>query len=143
MPLRGVNGYGYSINKSKLPNIKYHVFISKQATSELANYVIKENWGKDNSRLYNYLDYMWRLQLIDKMVKLFKYNNTSRIVFHTGLNARNNNEPVYLCLEQNNLYCNGFKRVTQDWRVSCSMYYIIYILLLCKLFTCTFHVHTL
>ena len=118
---------GYTLSNDKLPNLKYNIFISKQATSELSNYIINENWGNDNSRLYNYLDYIWRLQLIDIQVKYFKYNNHDRIVFHTGLYSRKNNESIYLCLEPNNVYCNGNKRATQEWRVSPSMNILKYI----------------
>jgi len=111
----------YKISENKLPNIKYHIFISKQATAELATYIKQEFWGKNNSRLYNYLDYMWRLQLIGNNVKIFNYKNNYRIVFNTGLYSRNDNKLVYLVLQPNNQYCNSFNCVSdQSWRVACN-----------------------
>mmetsp|Transcript_79494 Transcript_79494/g.97264 ORF Transcript_79494/g.97264 Transcript_79494/m.97264 type:complete len:356 (-) Transcript_79494:64-1131(-) len=117
-----VNCKIYKIDSNTDLDIKYHVFIPKHGTLELSQLIKKENWGKNNSRLYVYLDYIWRTQLIDNKVKLFKYNNKSRIIFNTGLYSRNDNLLVYLLLEPNNVYCNGVhNQVRQKWRVSLNM----------------------
>ena len=112
----------YSIeneNELRLPNLKYHVFISKQTTQELSDHIIKENWGKNNILLYKYLDYIWRFQLLDKMVKEFAFHGKKRLMFNTGLKRRSDNKDLYLCLIPNNAYSN--KSITQAWRVALGM----------------------
>jgi len=110
----------FKVNSPKLPHLKQHIYISKEATFALAKYIKYENWGRNNWRLYNYLDYMWRLQLIDNNVKIFKYKDQQRLVFNTGLYSRNKNKIVYLVLVQNILSCNNYERkCIQEWRVAC------------------------
>jgi len=121
MPKTEVVCMSYKPNPYKLLNMKYHLFISKKATHELSLLIKYENWNNNLGRLYNYLDYIWRLQLIDKMVKLFEYNNNDSIlVFHTGLYSKYNKQPVYMVLFPNNQFCNSYQRrnLAQEWRVA-------------------------
>ena len=98
-------------------DIKYHVFLSKPATRQLANYIMSEDWGKDNILLYKYLDYIWRFQLIDKMVKKFTYKGNDYLVFHTGLHKRDNNDDVYLVLIPNYIHNFDSKAFQQPWKL--------------------------
>mmetsp|Transcript_66925 Transcript_66925/g.81952 ORF Transcript_66925/g.81952 Transcript_66925/m.81952 type:complete len:361 (-) Transcript_66925:58-1140(-) len=120
MPINYHELYVYKVQDITTPlDIKYHVFIPKQSTLELSKFIKHEYWGKNNINLYVYLDYIWRTQLIDNNVKLFRYNNKARILFNTGLHSRNDNSLVYLLLERNNLYCNSFgNKAQQKWRIS-------------------------
>lgn len=104
-----------------LPDLHCHAFVSKSATIQLADYVKKENWGKNYALLFKYLDFRWRFQLIDKQVKIFKYNNNNLLVFNCGLLDKINNE-VYIIL-----FPNDFMEATQQWRVSNGMHIYIYI----------------
>mmetsp|Transcript_101872 Transcript_101872/g.124671 ORF Transcript_101872/g.124671 Transcript_101872/m.124671 type:complete len:382 (+) Transcript_101872:91-1236(+) len=102
-----------------LTDMKFHVFISKQTTASFADFVEKESWGQSNILLYKYLDYMWRLQIIDKQVKIFYHNNEERLVFNTGLYKRYTNEEVYLYLIPNQKFLID-PEIKQKWRV-CAM----------------------
>ncbi len=50
----------------RLPNLRYHVFISKETTADLAEFVVSEWWGSESGYLYKYLDYVWRCQVRDQ-----------------------------------------------------------------------------
>ena len=108
-------------------NMGNHVFISKKATHALADFIIKEKWGKNNILLYKYLDNIWRLQLMNKMVKLFRYRNQTRIIFHSGLLKRDTNEYIYLCCVPNHLYGNQKVFVTQKYKVALGLWFIFLI----------------
>mmetsp|Transcript_49851 Transcript_49851/g.61216 ORF Transcript_49851/g.61216 Transcript_49851/m.61216 type:complete len:450 (+) Transcript_49851:62-1411(+) len=106
----------FMIDGECLPDMKYHVFISKQSTKCLSELIESEFWGKDNILLYKYLDYIWRFQLIDKQIKLYTYNNERRLVFYTGLYGKNNGKPVYLSLIPNKP--NKNRKKVQPWRIA-------------------------
>eukprot|EP01083_Nonionella_stella_P208514 756654_1 len=54
-------------NKSKL-QLKDHIFISKDVTYRLGQYIVKENWSKQCSLLYKYLDYIFRCQCFNQQI---------------------------------------------------------------------------
>ena len=125
----GMNGGGgiernvtfYDLNnetgiKNRLPNLRYHVFISKETTKELSDYILPEPWGDENGLLYKYLDYVWRCQLFDRQIKKFYCRNEGKLVFHSGLQRRSDGEFVYLLLIRNDADSN--KKVDQKWRVA-------------------------
>mmetsp|Transcript_40978 Transcript_40978/g.67363 ORF Transcript_40978/g.67363 Transcript_40978/m.67363 type:complete len:592 (+) Transcript_40978:44-1819(+) len=102
--------------KNRLPNLRYHVFISKETTKELSDYILPEPWGDENGLLYKYLDYVWRCQLFDRQIKKFFCRNEGKLVFHSGLQRRSDGEFVYLLLIRNDADSN--KKVDQKWRVA-------------------------
>jgi len=104
----------------KLTNLQYNVFISKQSTQEICDYICDENWGKCNILLYKYLDYMWRLNIINNNIIEFKYNKEKRLIFNTGLYTKRMNEILYLCLVPNTIYTKFGKnrKPTQSWKVT-------------------------
>ena len=102
--------------KNRLPNLRYHVFISKETTKELSDYILPEPWGDENGLLYKYLDYVWRCQLFDREIKKFYCRNEGKLVFHSGLQRRSDGEFVYLLLIRNDADSN--KKVDQKWRVA-------------------------
>lgn len=103
-------------NNQRLPNLRYHVFVSKETTKELADYILPEPWGEASGLLYKYLDYIWRCQLFDLQVKQFMFCNEPRLLFHTGLQRRSDGEYIYLLLIKNN--ADFHKNVEQKWRVA-------------------------
>jgi len=113
-----VKTYEFEIENDEgiLPNLKYHVFVSKETTKDLGSYIKYERWGNDNGILYKYLDYTWRCQLIDGNVKLFYHNNEPKLVFHTGLKTKRDDDLYLLLIE--NLYNKTKKCVKQKWRVA-------------------------
>ena len=100
----------------RLPNLRYHVFISKETTAELSGFVVSEWWGAENGFLYKYLDYVWRCQLFDGEIKKIWRRNEEKLVFHSGLQRRSDGEFVYLLLIRND--ADSGKRVDQKWRVA-------------------------
>jgi len=71
----------YDIEKEYInnhPNLRHHVFISKETTRVLSSYIIEEPWGHDQNMLYKYLDYIWRCQLFDRQVKKFTFTKKRR-----------------------------------------------------------------
>eukprot|EP00484_Ammonia_sp_Unknown_P025241 CAMPEP_0197046756 /NCGR_PEP_ID=MMETSP1384-20130603/22402_1 /TAXON_ID=29189 /ORGANISM="Ammonia sp." /LENGTH=1123 /DNA_ID=CAMNT_0042478591 /DNA_START=106 /DNA_END=3477 /DNA_ORIENTATION=- len=102
--------------KNRLPNLRYHVFISKETTKELSDYILPEPWGDENGLLYKYLDYVWRCQLFDRQIKKFYCRSEHKLVFHSGLQRRSDGEFVYLLLIRNDADSN--KKVDQKWRVA-------------------------
>eukprot|EP01084_Bolivina_argentea_P002309 4252_1 len=62
-------------------SLKDYVFISKDCTSRLAHYIIKESWGKNYILLYKYLDYIFRCQCFNN--EIIEINDTY-LIFHTG-----------------------------------------------------------
>eukprot|EP01084_Bolivina_argentea_P292000 501914_1 len=102
--------------KTRLPNLRYHVFISKETTKELSDYILPEPWGDENGLLYKYLDYVWRCQLFDGEIKKFYCRNEGKLVFHSGLQRRSDGEYVYLLLIRND--ADSQKKVDQKWRVA-------------------------
>ena len=85
----------------RLPNLRYHVFISKETTAELSDYILEEPWGDENGLLYKYLDYVWRCQLFDGEIKKMVWCNEAKLVFHSGLQRRSDGEFIYLLLIRN------------------------------------------
>jgi len=100
----------------RLPNLRYHVFISKETTKELSDYILEEPWGDENGLLYKYLDYVWRCQLFDGEIKKMLYRNEAKLVFHSGLQRRSDGEFIYLLLIRND--ADSGKKVDQKWRVA-------------------------
>eukprot|EP01083_Nonionella_stella_P080919 222600_1 len=103
--------------KNRLPNLRYHVFISKETTRELSDYILPEAWGEENGLLYKYLDYVWRCQLFDCQIKKFCCRNECKLVFHSGLQRRSDGEFVYLLLIANDAD-ESRQKVDQKWRVA-------------------------
>eukprot|EP01084_Bolivina_argentea_P183400 316471_1 len=99
------------------PELKDHVFISKDCTYRLSQYIIRENWGKHGVLLYKYLDYIFRCQLFDKQViKVTDHkHNTQYLIFHTGLKRQFDNEYLYVLLYPN--YISVTHKNKQKWRV--------------------------
>ena len=94
---------------SKKPSLREHIFISKDCTKRLADYIVNENWGCNQyGLLYKYLDYIFRCQLFKKQV--IQIDN-QYLMFHTGLQRRSDSEFLYALLIPNKKY------VTQKWRV--------------------------
>eukprot|EP01084_Bolivina_argentea_P265298 449635_1 len=55
---------------TKKLSLREHVFISKECTRKLSEYVVKEDWGNNNEYglLYKYLDYIFRCQIFSNQV---------------------------------------------------------------------------
>eukprot|EP01083_Nonionella_stella_P179128 634940_1 len=101
-------------SKRKQPGLRTNVFVSKEATRDLAEHIEDEDWGTNNGKLYKYLDYIFRCQIFDEQVKKITFSNKEEIVlFHTGLQRRRDLEFVYFALKPNDAH----KRATQQWRV--------------------------
>jgi len=93
----------------KKPSLREHIFISKDCTKRLADYIVNENWGcNEYGLLYKYLDYIFRCQLFKKQV--IQIDN-QYLMFHTGLQRRSDSEFLYALLIPNKKY------VAQKWRV--------------------------
>ena len=95
------------INDIKL-QLKDYVFISKDCTRRLGQYVVKENWGKEYGLLYKYLDYIFRCQAFKRQIIEI---NDKYLIFHSGLQRRCDNQFLYVLLVPNKKY------VAQKWRV--------------------------
>jgi len=104
----------FTLPTNVFPDIKNHVFIPMQVTKILSELITNECWGHNNVLLYKYLDYIWRFQLIEEQIKLYRYQNEKRLVFNTGLRNKFNNKYVYLGLVSNKLKA---KKGSQAWRV--------------------------
>jgi len=84
------------------PNIRANAFVSKQSTQNMANYVAEEYWGKGNHLLFKYLDYIFRCQMFADQMKEVTYSNGDEIlVFHSGLQRRQDYEFLFLILRRN------------------------------------------
>ena len=101
-------------DQSKL-QLKDHVFISKDCTYRLGQYIVKENWGKQCSLLYKYLDYIFRCQVFAKQIIEIQHftnkKNGQFLVFHSGLQRRSDNQFLYVLLVPNSI------SKIQKWRV--------------------------
>lgn len=90
----------YEVSHSK--RFDKNVYISTKATQELADFIIKENWGENNIVLYKYLDNIWRSQLINKQVKQFNDEfGFTKLIFNTGLKDRIFEEEVFIIMKPN------------------------------------------
>ena len=124
--IHGGNGLKSPINidkfivpKKKQPGLRANVFVSKECTQLLAEYIVDEYWGKEQGMLYKYLDYIFRCQIFDNQVKKITYklseNNTQDIlIFHTGLQRRTDIEFLYLILVENDA---DKRHAEQKWYV--------------------------
>jgi len=100
-------------NDGKL-QLKDHIFISKDCTYRLGQYIVKENWGKQCSLLYKYLDYIFRCQVFKRQIVELHHCRNKRVQFlvlHSGLQRRSDNEFLYVLLVPNAL------TKIQKWRV--------------------------
>eukprot|EP00485_Elphidium_margaritaceum_P007458 CAMPEP_0202689910 /NCGR_PEP_ID=MMETSP1385-20130828/5075_1 /ASSEMBLY_ACC=CAM_ASM_000861 /TAXON_ID=933848 /ORGANISM="Elphidium margaritaceum" /LENGTH=536 /DNA_ID=CAMNT_0049345125 /DNA_START=80 /DNA_END=1687 /DNA_ORIENTATION=+ len=95
-------------NDSRL-QLKDYVFISKDCTRKLGEYVVKENWGGQYGLLYKYIDYIFRCQTFKRQTIEI---NGKCLVFHSGLQRRSDHQFLYVMLVLNKKY------VAQKWRVS-------------------------
>ena len=93
--------------------LKDYVFISKDCTNKLAQYLVKEEWGKSHALLYKYLDYIFRCQAFGKQCIIIKHCQTPKkfLLFNTGLQRKCDNQTLYALLIPNNI------PNSQDWRV--------------------------
>jgi hypothetical protein len=94
--------------------LKNYVFISKDCTYRLGQYIVKENWGKQCSLLYKYLDYIFRCQSFGKQMIEVRHSTDKRhefLIFNTGLQRRSDNHALYALLTPNNI------PKIQKWRV--------------------------
>eukprot|EP01084_Bolivina_argentea_P076666 138975_1 len=94
--------------RAKNPSLREHIFISKQCTKLLSEYIVHEHWGHQHGLLYKYLDYIFRCQLFKHQV--IQIDN-QYLMFHTGLQRRCDSEFVCALLIPNK------KHVQQNWRV--------------------------
>eukprot|EP00484_Ammonia_sp_Unknown_P016457 CAMPEP_0197032686 /NCGR_PEP_ID=MMETSP1384-20130603/11300_1 /TAXON_ID=29189 /ORGANISM="Ammonia sp." /LENGTH=422 /DNA_ID=CAMNT_0042462383 /DNA_START=60 /DNA_END=1328 /DNA_ORIENTATION=- len=95
--------------------LKDHIFISKDCTYRLGQYVVKENWGKQCSLLYKYLDYIFRCQVFGRQIVEIHHRSNKKVsylVFHSGLQRRTDNQFLYVVLIKNSI------SKLQDWRVA-------------------------
>jgi len=100
-------------NDGKL-QLKDHIFISKDCTYRLGQYIVKENWGKQCSLLYKYLDYIFRCQVFKRQIVELHHCRNPRVQFlvlHSGLQRRSDNEFLYVLLVPNAM------TKLQKWRV--------------------------
>ena len=83
-------------------------------------YILKENWGKDNVLLYKYIDYIFRCQSFARRIIQINRDDNGRtaqyLVFHTGLKRRSDGQYLF-CLLAPNTVSEG-RRYAQKWRVS-------------------------
>merc|ERR1712154_681491 len=102
--------------------LKDHVFISKDCTYQLSQYIVPENWGRDNVLLYKYLDYIYRCQSFnDQILEInhFDTQNSRKIyflIFHTGLQRRCDGQYLFLILVPNSI--NKTHKNKQKFRVN-------------------------
>lgn len=94
--------------------MKDHVFISKDATYRLSEYLIPERWGRDQVLLYKYIDYIFRCQAFANQIIEVRGNDVHCLIFHTGLQR---SDGTYLwCLLVPNSISKTHKN-KQKWRV--------------------------
>lgn len=93
--------------------LKDYVFISKDCTNKLAQYLVKEEWGKSHALLYKYLDYIFRCQSFGKQSVVIQHCQTPKkfLLFNSGLQRRCDNKTLYALLIPNNI------PNSQPWRV--------------------------
>eukprot|EP00484_Ammonia_sp_Unknown_P029440 CAMPEP_0197033316 /NCGR_PEP_ID=MMETSP1384-20130603/11758_1 /TAXON_ID=29189 /ORGANISM="Ammonia sp." /LENGTH=448 /DNA_ID=CAMNT_0042463107 /DNA_START=41 /DNA_END=1387 /DNA_ORIENTATION=- len=106
-------------NSGKL-QLKDCVFMSKDCTSRLAKYIVKEYWGREYSLLFKYLDYIFRCQTFSKQTKKIvhfehgrSHKATEFLVFHTGLQRRSDSKLLYAVLIPNTV--SGAKKKNAPW----------------------------
>ncbi len=93
-------------NKCKL-QLKDHIFISKDVTYRLGQYIVKENWSKQCSLLYKYLDYIFRCQCFNQQIIEIYHQKNKKIqylLWHTGLQRRSDNQFLYCMFALHYLY---------------------------------------
>jgi len=91
--------------------LKDYVFISKDCTRRLADYVAREPWGAECGLLYKYLDYIFRCQAFKRQTIEVDDGSHQFLVFHSGLQRRRDGEALFVLLVPNKKY------VAQSWRV--------------------------
>lgn len=105
-----MNNYNKSIfsvlksrnNKKSNMALKKNVFMSYQHTLNIREYIMDEDWGKFNKRLFSYLDYTFRARLINSQIFKYRFNNGAIIgLFHTALKQRKTQKPLYLVFKLN------------------------------------------
>ena len=82
-------------------NIRNYVFIPKKLTEKLVEYIEKENWDENNKQLFTYLDYNFRIQLMNKQLKIIEKKGKQKLIFNTGLFKRTNNEQLFMVCDKN------------------------------------------
>lgn len=99
--------------EAKDPSMRNNAFVSEQSIRDLTQYIVEEHWGGDNHLLFNYLNSIFRCQMLDHQVKKITYSNGDEIVvFHSGLQRRKDCEFLLVVLRQNE---QGKK---QKWRMA-------------------------
>jgi len=102
-------------HKPKQPGLRANVFVSKDCTRDLAEHIVEESWGSEYGMLYKYLDYIFRCQIFDQQVKKITYSTSDEIVvFHTGLQRRDDHNFLYFVLKPND---HEKRNAEQRWRV--------------------------
>eukprot|EP01084_Bolivina_argentea_P268912 456892_1 len=94
--------------------LKDHIFISKDVTYRLSQYLVRENWGNQCSLLYKYLDYIFRCQCFaSEVIEIHHESNKKKqfLLFDTGLQRRCDNQFLYALLVPNSV------SKAQRWRV--------------------------
>ena len=111
----------FNPHRPKQPGLRANVFVSKDCTRDLSEHIVEENWGPEHGMLYKYLDYIFRCQIFDKQVKKITYSDNEEIVvFHTGLQRRNDHNFLYFVLKTND---PDKKNAEQKWRVPAGIIY--------------------
>ena len=101
----------FMVENSEKLQLKQHIFISKDVTYRLAQYIVQENWGREYSLLYKYLDYIFRCQAFSKQTIIISYHQYEFLIFHCGLQRRSDNQFLYGVLIPNAV------SKYQQWRV--------------------------
>ena len=103
-----VRHFEWDGNTSKL-QLKNFVFISKDCTYRLSEYIVPEEWGKECGLLYKYIDYIFRCQAFKRQIIIV--HGGKYLIFHSGLQRRSDKQLLYVLLVPNQKY------KAQKWRV--------------------------
>jgi len=105
----------YKWPKNGKVEMKDHVFISKDATYRLSQYLLMEKWGRDAVLLYKYIDYIFRCQSFGNQIIEARGNDVHCLIFHTGLQRRGDGEYLWCVLQPNSI--SKTHKNKQKWRV--------------------------
>eukprot|EP01083_Nonionella_stella_P144839 452926_1 len=101
----------FKLDNNAKVELKDNIYISKDCTYHLRQYVVEEDWGKDIN-LYKYLDYIFRCQLFSKQIMLFEHQSRARyLIFNSGLQRRSDHAFLFVLSTPN------FAQKPQKWRV--------------------------
>ncbi len=100
-----------SVNNNFKIQLKDYVFISKDCTRRLSQHIVRENWGKEYGLLYKYLDYIFRCQAFAQQIIEI---NDKYLIFHSGLQRRNDNAFLYVLLVLNKKFVK--QKLSNDYK---------------------------